>query len=124
MQEVCENKRCFIFEGHQKLKLKERRTCTDRIVCLSLQESKTPLPPEQFVPIWEDCKDMGVLLGKGGLYGNVSTLAQNLPPRWSTLICISQTDLGHHTRFTQGSIPYRHCADVHENRTSFYWAEN
>ena len=31
------------------------------------------MPPEKFVPIWEDCKDMGVLVGKGGLYGNVST---------------------------------------------------
>jgi len=30
------------------------------------------LPPEKFVPIWEDIKDMGVLMGKGGLYGNVS----------------------------------------------------
>ena len=30
------------------------------------------MPPEKFVPIWEDIKDMGVLIGKGGLYGNVS----------------------------------------------------
>ena len=32
------------------------------------------MPMDDFVPIWEDAKDMGVLLGKGGLYGNVSIL--------------------------------------------------
>jgi len=49
------------------------------------KESKTPLPPEQFVPIWEDCKDMGVLIGKGGLYGNVMRIK---PP-----MCITKEDV-------------------------------
>jgi hypothetical protein len=41
------------------------------LTCL-IQELKTPMPPDQMVPIWEECKDMGLLLGKGGLQGNVS----------------------------------------------------
>lgn len=49
------------------------------------KESKTPLPPEKFVPIWEDCKDMGVLVGKGGLYGNVMRIK---PP-----MCITKEDV-------------------------------
>ena len=36
------------------------------------QASRTPLPAEDMGAIWEETKDMGVLLGKGGLYGNVS----------------------------------------------------
>lgn len=35
-------------------------------------ETKVPLNATHFVDIWENCKDMGVLLGKGGLNGNVS----------------------------------------------------
>ncbi|XP_076470378.1 alanine--glyoxylate aminotransferase 2, mitochondrial-like [Babylonia areolata] len=35
------------------------------------KETKKPLPAEDMVAIWEDTKDMGVLLGKGGLNGNV-----------------------------------------------------
>ena len=40
---------------------------------LDPQESRTPLPPDQMGPIWEDAKDMGVLIGKGGIHGNVSS---------------------------------------------------
>ena len=39
---------------------------------LLLQDSKTPMPAEDINAIWEETKDMGVLFGKGGLYGNVS----------------------------------------------------
>ncbi|KAJ7382147.1 alanine--glyoxylate aminotransferase 2 [Desmophyllum pertusum] len=49
------------------------------------KESKTPLPADKFVPIWEDCKDMGVLMGKGGLYGNVLRIK---PP-----MCITKEDV-------------------------------
>lgn len=49
------------------------------------KESKTPLPAEKFVPIWEDIKDMGVLIGKGGLYGNVFRIK---PP-----MCITKEDV-------------------------------
>ena len=41
---------------------------------LSLSPSQTtrePLPAADVNKIWEDCKDDGVLLGKGGFYGNV-----------------------------------------------------
>ena len=48
----------------------------------SLQESKTPLPAEKFVPIWEDIKDMGVLIGKGGLYGNVRIVFSTSIPQY------------------------------------------
>lgn len=30
------------------------------------------LPPEDFLDVWEACKDMGLIVGKGGHYGNVS----------------------------------------------------
>ena len=33
--------------------------------------SKSPLAAEKMSKIWEECKDMKVLLGKGGLMGNV-----------------------------------------------------
>lgn len=36
-----------------------------------LQASREPLPPEAMSEIFEDVKDMGVLIGKGGLYGQV-----------------------------------------------------
>ena len=35
-------------------------------------ETRTPLPAADVLSIWEQCKDMGVLIGKGGYYGNVS----------------------------------------------------
>lgn len=34
--------------------------------------SRKPLNANSFGDIWERCKDNGVLLGKGGLNGNVS----------------------------------------------------
>ena len=37
-----------------------------------LQESRTPLDAVEVNSIWEDTKNMGVLYGKGGFYGNVS----------------------------------------------------
>ena len=37
-----------------------------------MQESRTPLAADQVGAIWEEMKDMGVLVGKGGLYGSVS----------------------------------------------------
>jgi len=36
------------------------------------KETKTPLPYNQFVNIWDDCKNMGVIFGRGGMYKNVS----------------------------------------------------
>jgi alanine-glyoxylate transaminase/(R)-3-amino-2-methylpropionate-pyruvate transaminase len=36
------------------------------------KETRTPLPSNQFLDIWDDCKNMGVLIGRGGLYKNVS----------------------------------------------------
>lgn len=34
--------------------------------------TRVPLNSNTFGDIWENCKDMGVLLGKGGINGNVS----------------------------------------------------
>ena len=48
------------------------------------KESKTPLSVERMGQIWEDCKDMRVLLGKGGLNGNVFRIK---PP-----MCITKED--------------------------------
>lgn len=39
-----------------------------------LQASRDPLSPEAMNEIFEDVKDMGVLIGKGGIYGQVTTL--------------------------------------------------
>ena len=38
------------------------------------QKTRTPLKLERMAAIFEQTKDMGVLFGKGGLYGNVSNL--------------------------------------------------
>jgi len=46
--------------------------------------SKRPLNPVTMVDIWEKCKDMRLLLGKGGLYGNVFRIK---PP-----MCITRED--------------------------------
>jgi alanine-glyoxylate transaminase / (R)-3-amino-2-methylpropionate-pyruvate transaminase len=35
-------------------------------------EKRTPMNTNAFGDIWENCKDRGVLLGKGGINGNVS----------------------------------------------------
>lgn len=36
------------------------------------KETRQPLSSLHFAAIWEQCKDMGVLFGKGGIHGNVS----------------------------------------------------
>ena len=33
--------------------------------------TRAPLPAADVSSIWEQCKDMGVLIGKGGYFGNV-----------------------------------------------------
>lgn len=38
---------------------------------LLAQASRDPLPPADVAEIFEDVKDMGVLIGKGGVYGQV-----------------------------------------------------
>lgn len=43
---------------------------TPHCVCV-LQASREPLPPDAMNEIFEDVKDMGVLIGKGGIYGQV-----------------------------------------------------
>ena len=46
--------------------------------------SKVPLAAEKVAQIWEDCKAMKVLIGKGGLSGNVFRIK---PP-----MCITEED--------------------------------
>ena len=46
--------------------------------------TREPLPPDEVGEIWENCKDNGVLVGKGGLYGTVLRIK---PP-----MCISEDD--------------------------------
>lgn len=46
--------------------------------------SRTPLAAEKINEIWEDCKDMRVLFGKGGLHRNVFRIK---PP-----MCITMED--------------------------------
>ncbi|XP_060566435.1 alanine--glyoxylate aminotransferase 2, mitochondrial-like [Ruditapes philippinarum] len=47
--------------------------------------SRDPLPGDKIADIWEDMKDDGVLMGKGGLYGNVFRVK---PP-----MCINKDDV-------------------------------
>lgn len=47
--------------------------------------SRTPMPAEDMSAIWEETKDMGLLLGKGGLYGNCFRIK---PP-----MCITRADV-------------------------------
>ncbi|XP_072113587.1 alanine--glyoxylate aminotransferase 2, mitochondrial isoform X9 [Mobula birostris] len=49
------------------------------------KESREPLPPTDMRRIWEDCKEMGLLLGIGGIFGQTFRLK---PP-----MCISQEDV-------------------------------
>lgn len=45
---------------------------------VSDKETRSPLGNKHFADIWEDCKDMGLLVGRGGLMANVSsTLSLN-----------------------------------------------
>lgn len=47
------------------------------IELISNYETKEPLKTEHILEIFEDIKNMGVLVGKGGLYANVSYLIVN-----------------------------------------------
>ncbi|XP_019373817.1 PREDICTED: alanine--glyoxylate aminotransferase 2, mitochondrial [Gavialis gangeticus] len=48
------------------------------------KDGRQPLPIEEIGEIWEDCKDMGVLIGKGGIYGQTFRIK---PP-----MCITKKD--------------------------------
>ena len=49
------------------------------------KESKAPLPVDKILDIWEDCKDMNLLIGKGGIMGNIFRIK---PP-----MCITKDDV-------------------------------
>ncbi|KAG8456734.1 hypothetical protein GDO86_002497 [Hymenochirus boettgeri] len=49
------------------------------------KETRQPLPANEMNLIWEDCKDMGVLFGKGGLYNQTFRIK---PP-----MCITKDDV-------------------------------
>lgn len=36
------------------------------------KDSRTPLDATTMMEIWDSCKEHGVILGRGGFYGNVS----------------------------------------------------
>ncbi|XP_032061931.1 alanine--glyoxylate aminotransferase 2, mitochondrial isoform X2 [Aythya fuligula] len=48
------------------------------------KDTRHPLPTEEISEIWEDCKDMGVLIGRGGLYNQTFRIK---PP-----MCITKKD--------------------------------
>ncbi|XP_015438793.1 PREDICTED: alanine--glyoxylate aminotransferase 2, mitochondrial [Dufourea novaeangliae] len=54
------------------------------IELISNPETKQPLETERMLEIFEDVKDMGVLLGKGGLYANILRIK---PP-----LCVTKED--------------------------------
>jgi alanine-glyoxylate transaminase/(R)-3-amino-2-methylpropionate-pyruvate transaminase len=49
------------------------------------RETRKPLPAEKVNKLWEDTKDLGILVGKGGLYGSVFRIK---PP-----MCITEDDI-------------------------------
>ncbi|XP_021916539.1 alanine--glyoxylate aminotransferase 2, mitochondrial isoform X3 [Zootermopsis nevadensis] len=49
------------------------------------KETKIPLPANQFLNIWDDCKNMGVIIGRGGMYKNIFRMK---PP-----MCITKEDV-------------------------------
>ncbi|XP_071658384.1 alanine--glyoxylate aminotransferase 2, mitochondrial isoform X3 [Patagioenas fasciata] len=49
------------------------------------KDSRRPLPAEEVSQIWEDCKDMGILIGRGGLYSQTFRIK---PP-----MCITKKDV-------------------------------
>lgn len=56
--------------------------------------SRKPINANSFGDIWERCKDMGVLLGKGGLHGNVSkTIFTNLLRKKKTFFILTKLNL-------------------------------
>ena len=44
----------------------------EHIIPVYVQKTRECLPPDHVNEIWEAMKDYGVLVGKGGFYGNVS----------------------------------------------------
>uniref|UniRef100_A0A1B6GM39 Alanine--glyoxylate aminotransferase 2, mitochondrial n=1 Tax=Cuerna arida TaxID=1464854 RepID=A0A1B6GM39_9HEMI len=52
---------------------------------VSNKETKTAMSSKHFAEIWEDCKDMGLLIGRGGLMANVIRLK---PP-----MCVTEEDI-------------------------------
>lgn len=42
------------------------------IEMVSDKTTRTPLNAATMMDIWDSCKEYGVILGRGGLYGNVS----------------------------------------------------
>jgi len=63
---------------------------------LKIKKSRKPLPVEKVNAIWETCKNDGVLLGKGGLYGNVFRIK---PP-----MCITKDDVNFAIRVIRDAI--------------------
>ena len=55
------------------------------LIFIMIQATREPLPAERVNYIWDGCKDLGVLLGKGGLYG---TSLRIKPP-----MCITKHDI-------------------------------
>ncbi|XP_030763213.1 alanine--glyoxylate aminotransferase 2, mitochondrial isoform X3 [Sitophilus oryzae] len=51
---------------------------------VSDRNSRQPLSPEKMTKIWEACRDLGLIIGRGGLHGNVFRIK---PP-----MCISKLD--------------------------------
>ncbi|XP_076263105.1 alanine--glyoxylate aminotransferase 2, mitochondrial [Rhynchophorus ferrugineus] len=48
------------------------------------KESRRPLSPEKILKLWETCRDLGLIVGKGGYYGNVFRVK---PP-----MCVTEED--------------------------------
>lgn len=44
---------------------------------VSNKATREPLEPSKFTKLWDNCLEMGVILGRGGLYGNVSSFLLN-----------------------------------------------
>ncbi|KAJ8944322.1 hypothetical protein NQ318_016129, partial [Aromia moschata] len=61
-------------------------------------ETRVPVTPQTFLKFWEYCRDQGLIIGKGGLHGNVLRMK---PP-----MCITKEDVDFTVEVLQNAAEY------------------
>ncbi|UYV60323.1 AGXT2 [Cordylochernes scorpioides] len=62
------------------------------VQAMIIMESRTPLPTPEVGEIFEDCKDMGLLVGKGGNFGNNDSMDVWQVLRIKPPMCVTKED--------------------------------
>lgn len=50
-------------------------------------DSTAPLPADKFLKLWEHCRDLGLIVGKGGQFGNVRCKTHLRIPTLTIIFC-------------------------------------